>query len=1290
LLEATGDWEGALECLFQQASHADPGDRTELWMEGAEKAWQHLSPEQALPWLERVRRERPQDTVVLDRIADAHRVAGRPRAQLRALEDQLALSVDAFSRQALEIECARVLERELDAPGRAAAALERARALCPEDIETLHHIDRLYRELGHDRERAAVVEAMVEISHPNERVSLLCEAASLRQDLAEQPQAAALLLRAVEATPKTSAMYAELLRALGEALAAYAPPEAWARCAEAEIAALDGGAPVFAERRLELRRGLARSYLAHGRRDDAMRHLRPLIDEARQDFDPSGNLEAKLLDGLRAQRAWVELERRLTARLERLPDDPARWLELARLREERLAAPARAAEAYRRVIEIDAASLPGLHGLRAASERIGNWPEVARTLEIELEHPALEAPEQRSSLLHRLGDVTASKLESTTRASRAYAASIEANPENFLAHRALERLLESMEDWEGALALYESEVAVLGDREPERRQQVWLRVGEIAQDHLGESERAAEAYVEAASIGPLLVARRAEQAELHALCGDLAAFAETFAIWCDDPEARAASDDHLRLAHTLLRMGRPDEALARAVRACEVDAGDALAWDLVGRLEDERGNPVEAAAAFDRAAELTSESGAAERMLRAALLLEPSAPDEAAQRLRAAERIDPASLDIQLALTRVAATLERWEDAEAAATRAFDLTAETNAPRSLRLETALIGARAARAGARTGTAAHFFECALQIDPEHSEALAGAGETLHALGEYPAAAAALERRLASPEGDPDAALHHALLGRCLATMGDLAAALEHCEAALGEDPLEDDAHALRVDLHREAGSIDEGIDALERWAAEASPTERGERLLQAAEWELATGGREASAEEHLRQAVDADPALAGAWGKLTALLWEDERVDEALEVASRGLEAGGGHETQTLLALVQARAYEHKGDKGAAAEAYGVATGADPRCSEAALAQARLLRASGDWRGAADALESFARRHPGDAPADVADALHQLGRLLAGPLEDPDAAIESYRRAVELVPDRVELHAALADLLSHRPGSWRAALEQHRAALALCPTHAPSLHAVLRIAWDQDRDSAIADGACLLAGLGIATAGNASGAPDRPSFRIAGDACMADPLHEALRQLVARNEREIGTALGVPAAAPGISEASDPVTRFRATALEAEAALSARALLPLSDEEVGEVVTCAATLALEPDGVDASGATLNALAGALGRRARRRMKKTLGEIGIQQVQAVDFRAWRCELRALAAAQAVDAGDCSLRTAFSALACSAEESASSEIAEGADLTTLVAECPEATELLRRFVASWLEEF
>ena len=53
-------------------------------------------------------------------------------------------------------------------------------------------------------------------------------------------------------------------------------------------------------------------------------------------------------------------------------------------------------------------------------------------------------------------------------------------------------------------------------------------------------------------------------------------------------------------------------------------------------------------------------------------------------------------------------------------------------------------------------------------------------------------------------------------------------------------------------------------ALERWAASAAtPRDRGERLLRAALWELRAEGLETSALQHLRDAVQAEPApLAG--------------------------------------------------------------------------------------------------------------------------------------------------------------------------------------------------------------------------------------------------------------------------------------------------------------------------------------------------------------------------------------------------------------------------------------------
>ena len=69
----------------------------------------------------------------------------------------------------------------------------------------------------------------------------------------------------------------------------------------------------------------------------------------------------------------------------------------------------------------------------------------------------------------------------------------------------------------------------------------------------------------------------------------------------------------------------------------------------------------------------------------------------------------------------------------------------------------------------------------------------------------------------------------------------------------------------------------------------------------------------------------------------------------------------------------------------------------------------------------------------------------------------------------------------------------------------------------------------------------------------------------------------------------------------------------------------------------ALLSLDPDSIHASGATLNALAESLGRRARRKVRRILGEIGRAQIEAFDFKTWRDELRRLATSdwhQAVD--------------------------------------------------------
>ena len=1294
LLESLGEWEGMLDCLYQQACNSEPQERAVIFERAVDIAWRELSPEAARPWLERLQHERPNDGDVLARIAEVHKLAGRSIPRLRAIEQRIQYCDDAETRRDLQIERARIFEEELESPGRAVGALEEARAIASDDVEILRHLDRLHRSLGRDPERARVLEALIEVSEDRDRASLICEVASLYTGTLKDPgRAAQHLIRAVSETPKQSALYPELLKTLGEALLQTGPIDSWARCAEAELAAISPEERVFDERRFAIRRELAQTYRRIGRRGAALEHLRRLADESPDLFSSVGDLELQLLDSLRAAASWVELERRLTARLDRHPDDAGGWLELARLREEKLYMVKAAGSAYAHVLEIDATSLLALRGIRGVAQRLGNWNEVARSLESELERTECRNAAERSALLRRLGDICWKHLHSTTRASRSYAAALEANPEDFKAHRSLERLLEAMEDWRGALDLYESEVEMLGDREPERRQEAWLRAGEIARDQTRETVRARRAFKAAADLGTLPPKRRLELADLHRLCGEIDEFAQVFASWCDDPETQARAADHLRLAETLEVLGKLAPAQHRAERATAMDVRYGPAWDACARLREATGDPLGAAEALVRASELTEDGQAASRLVLAARLRVDDDTEAAAELLRRAAAADPASAAVQTEIALLADRRGAYEEAETAAARSLDLLGdETETANEQAVEVALVGGRAARTRQRLEEAVRFFSAARDHSSDSAEALAGLGETLSALGDWGAARSALEARLAlsTPYSSPsEQALHQALLARCLDHGGHRDEALQACEAALAANPRLEQAHELCVSLHLREERLDAGVSALERWAETVSdPGQRARHLIEAAKWEIEVGGLNVAAERHLRDALESDIRQPDAWVHLTSLLWDQDRIEEALEIATQGLMGLKESEPRGALALICGRAWEHKGDDRQALDAYEAAAAADPTCVDAIVSHARLLRATGDWREAADALDAFSRRHPGGDAAGLAEVYHQLGRLLAGPLEEVDEAIDAYRKAVKLQPEHVEFRTTLAQLLSYRPDDWREALAHYCNALDRDPIHVPSLRAVIRIAENRGRDKAATDGRALLRAMGVASGSEVHAVPEQPAIRYAADGALVEPLCERLRLAIQKTSREIGDALGSPGTPP-TPEGADALARFRSAQLAAESRLTSAVLLPLSNAELTDLFTCIATVALEPDEVHVRGTTLNALSESMGRMARRRVRRALGETSIESVAALDIDAWRCDLRSLAAATALDEGAGTLRTALLAFVCDASECIPAEIGETADLTALIDGCPEARALIRRVVRAWLME-
>ncbi len=1294
-LECVGDYEGVLRCVAREAAALPLEERARHYEEAAGIAEEHLTDVETLAWLERLRAARPEDALVLSRIAAVHERANRPEAVLRAHEAELALSPSDERRCELQVARAEIYESALNAPGRAIGALEAARQTDPRGREVLRRLARLYEVTGRTDARADALEALLEEADPGERAGLRKDLASLCSGALSNPERAINHLWAALTEHQGSQVERiEILSHLGSVFRAVRRTDLWARVAEEELRSLHPEEPVFAERRNGLHRDLARSYARElGRLDAAVPHWRALVaaDEL-EDGTPGEAIveeaELELLSALRALRSHVELERRLALRLERHPAEPALWLELGRLRAEQLHRPAAAAEAFRKVLEHDPESLPAIRGLRAVVQRLGQWEEAAATLQMEIDLPHERGPNQLAALFRRQGDICWHHLDSTTRASRAFAAALEADPSDLRALRSLQKLFETMEDWRGLYDLFESEIEILGDNEPNRRQEIWLHAGALCRDRLDDGQRALRAYEAASAVAALPCDELRAFAELYHDAGRYDRFCQVFESWCDAPDSEPDAEDHLRLARVFEEQSDLESARRHAERATECSPSLVAAWDALATLRERLGDVPGAAMALENGAARLTGAEAARRNHHAAELVREHEPERAFTLFEKSLANDPARSVGHAALAEVSSHLGRDRRAMEHAERALSLVGpDDDFPEADRLETALIGGRAARRVGELDAAARLFRTALEHHADHAEALATRGEILVELGDHAEAGRALRRRLELDEEDPERATHLALLGGCLEATDAPEQALRCFREALEIEPGLDGAFAGTVRLLEATEDFEAAIATLREWADRtADPSERSSRLFHAGELELDRLEREEPGESLLREAVAADPSQGGAWVRLAQLLWEQQRSDDALDVATQGLDATGDALGRADLAWVRGCALEQQGERGAAADAFRVTMEADPARAPAALQAAKLLRALGEWRSAAQALTHFYENFPGEDRRALAPVLNHLGRLLAGPLEDLDRAIEMYREALACDPSLDSARASLAELLAHRPDEWEEALERHAELLNQNPARVASLRAVVGMARRRGLEGSVGTGLAILGALGAATPEEIEEAP-RNWLPEVEPAVLEDSVWEAVRRAAREASEELGQALGTGSPDFDHSKDTSPRLRFRAAVTSAEAELSAPALVPLPVSELSAALVLLRQLAFEEESVTGDGHLVNELSAHLGRRARKRIRRVLEDVDGNHVAEIDYTAWRAELRGLAGTLALRESRVSLRDALSALLLRDEDQPERTLPPEADFEALVAGSPEALAMLRQLVRRWI---
>jgi hypothetical protein len=326
------------------------------------------------------------------------------------------------------------------------------------------------------------------------------------------------------------------------------------------------------------------------------------------------------------------------------------------------------------------------------------------------------------------------------------------------------------------------------------------------------------------------------------------------------------------------------------------------------------------------------------------------------------------------------------------------------------------------------------------------------------------------------------------------------------------------------------------------------------------------------------------------------------------------------------------------------------------------------------------LSEFLESHPDpDSPA-LAHLHLERGRLLAGPLEECDQAITAYERALALQPDLGVARTALAGLLLHAPDRWRQSLDLHRSILAGSPTTAQSLRAVAQLADAREQPEVARGARAVLRALGQASPQEAGIASGTLPFPIHPGPPMADPEAERVRRIAHQLRAELDEVLvDVDRTAPACddSEVADAMQQI----LTIEDELSAPGLSRLEADERASLFSAVVALFLDPGGNSEETRYSDALDRTLGRWTRRKVRRIVEEIDLSTIHTLDHEAWGFDLRAMAAAQAIDRNGGDLRPVLRALLALESDSSARPIFEGANIGTLASTSESARRLLAR---------
>lgn len=654
---------------------------------------------------------------------------------------------------------------------------------------------------------------------------------------------------------------------------------------------------------------------------------------------------------------------------------------------------------WRRAMELDADFVPAQRSLARKLRDRGQWEELVRVLEVELE--GLREPAARARASHRIGMVYEERLGQLDQAIAAHEAALRAEGDYRPAVESLARLRAEQRAWSALVEELDRDEKTAPDEGAAAS--AALRQGEVWAEELNEPRRAVACFERVLARVPDHRGALLQLERLYRRVGQWEALGRTL-----DAQARVLTDPGARIAalreraRLVTTRGVGDEATLKEV--CQgilsLDPGDRDALETLEGLALSSRDRSLLAEVDARLAETAAEPAvAAVYLTRLAESLEARGDVGGAMaNFRRALEADPTALAATRGLSRLAERLDDPATLAEAARREAQVVGDRGAAARLLVRSAAV--RTDRTGDGEG-AVSDLERALELDPDHPEAAARLVALLEPAGKEARLADVLGRAAVSA-GDPErvAALYGEVARLQADRLGNLAGAISALNRVLRTTPSHVEVLRRLASYYVRDGQHTEAAHLLGRVVQLAPERE----LLRDVHLDLGrlyadNLGQPDKALLSLQAVLALDPEHPEALDRVSRIHEREGRHGPAAEAAAKlvAVAADPGVRAQALGRLAQVELA--RGRTPAAVHALVDAVAMEGPTGEAALELKRIASEPGDWDRYAAAVEAFRATTPAGSEQRTACWL-EIARVRFDRLDQPGEAIAVLRQGLE--------------------------------------------------------------------------------------------------------------------------------------------------------------------------------------------------------------------------------------------------------------------------------------------------